>query len=217
MTETRKHKRRIIPELLLFTAICLSGCVDREILAELAPDLDTYTDIDILPADSDEEIVIDSDSDDSSGEEKILPEADCGGEEGIWNDSVFIDYAPELSALTADDRTVTHIAGSLVIDSVKEDPFILDELKSLRCIDGDLIIRNVPGLKTLKNLSRLWMVGRTVQIRENDALPTCEATVLYNRITQYDWDQPACIIDNLEDGCDGITTSSSVCSNEFRW
>jgi hypothetical protein len=210
MTKIRTYKMRAVYSLFLFIGWAAFGCVGQTIVAELLPEGEKETDLDNLPNDSDADWWTGDEDSDSSGEEKILE--GCGDSDGLWADRVYIDYAPELAALTANNRKVTRIAGDLIIDGVEGDHLSLEELASLRCVDGSLIITDVPGLTDLNNLSELHTVGGYVLIEGNTALPNCKAIDLYNQLSiPSDWDS-ICINDNLEDGCTGISTGCSYSS-----
>jgi hypothetical protein len=216
MTVNGKQNIWAVFTLCVFAGSAAFGCVDREIIATLLPDGETDTVV--VPVDSNGNFSGDlptdaEDTADTSAEEKIVD--GCGDSDGVWDNRVFIDYGPELDAFNANNRVITRIAGDLVIEDVEGESISLEQLKELRCVDGSLIIKNVPGLKNLDNLSNLWRVGGSVlMIEENAALPNCEAARLYEKIKRPDWDKIICIDDNAADVCADISIN---CPDQYQY
>ena len=213
----------------LLSALLLTGCVGTDVVMEL------------LPGDSDgtaEDETNDNDNRHTDDTESVQTDeddaTDCG--DVVWEDNVFIDYAPELKALEG----VTHIQGCLQIQGIDESGLdYLSALKGLRCVDRYVAVNDVEDMKNLKVFSNLHTVGgnlfiqnneslsdltgidnirnlggSALYITDNDALPTCTARDLYTEMSDLGWDGDPCIVDNYTDDCDSL---SRGCSDEYRW
>jgi hypothetical protein len=83
----------------------------------------------------------------------------------------------------------------------------VDGLSGLIHVGGILYIHDNDLLESLTGLSNLESVGDDgLRIRENPALPTCEAIALRDQLYAAGWDGPVCIQYNLADECEDDTS-----------
>jgi hypothetical protein len=86
--------------------------------------------------------------------------------DAVWDGDWTADSQSKISSITR----YTEITGTLVVENASV--FSLKDLKNLRIVGGDLIIRDCKLLSSLEGLSSLRSVGGTLQIEGNNSLQT---------------------------------------------